>query len=214
MSTYRAHGCFFMSKKIRSAVAASLLGVTLMLDGACAQLLAETSTTTPILTIAEVPTSFTINLSVQDAATGQSLPNMDFGKLSQDNSALVPERQLKVLASVNAAGMPYDLSQNSSSLVRQQGMEEISNDALVVRPVYEESVNGGQNLPAGAKVAAVGTGSTVRNLYTDPTGQPRVISIYYSIAGENSQVAQSKPLSSDQRSGSYTGQVQFTLTSL
>lgn len=164
-----------------------------------------------ITTTAEIPNALALNITITDLSTGQEIPSMDFGVVDNSAGQLHSNRLFRVLLAVNAQGVSYEIKHDVSPLVRSGGSEVIPSGAFSARPFYVAEDNAGQLIPSGSRLAVTGPAEALKTIFTDPSGSSRVISMIYALSGDPSTGATEKiPVS--QRSGSYSGTIQFTLT--
>ena len=160
---------------------------------------------------ADVPFGLTLELKIVDQLTGAQIPSLDFGELVRTGNKFRSSKSFKVFLTVNAAGDPLELTQLGTALARDGGTEKIPNGAFIVKPMYVTSDNTGASQPSGSTVGAVGTAVGTRLLFNDLTGSSRIITLVYTLSGDpNTNATETIPLS--QKSGSYSGVIQFTLT--
>ena len=167
----------------------------------------------PINVSASVPSGLALDLKIVDQVSAAQVPSMDFGELVRMNSEFRAGTFFKVYLTANAAGNSFVLTQTGTSLTRNGGPETIPNGAYIVKPEYVDSDNSGAAQPVSSTVGNRGSATGTRTLYTDPTGSSRIITLTYTLSGDpNTGATEIIPLS--QKSGSYSGTVQFTLTTV
>ena len=175
------------------------------------QAFAESVSGTPIIVSASVPQGLTLELEIVDQLSGAQRPSLDFEELIRVGNELRSARFFKVFLKVNAAGDPMELTQIGTPLTRNSGPEAIPNGAYIVKPEYIEADNAGATQPTGSTLGAIGTAVGARLLFSDPAGSSRVITAIYTLSGDpNTGATDVIPLS--QKGGSYSGTIQFTLT--
>lgn len=172
----------------------------------CLSAEAATFTRGPILTSAVVPNMLSLNVLVLDAATDAPLSSLDFGRLSAAGNELGSTRAFRVLLQVNAQGSPYEVRQEASPLQRSGGEEMLPLGAFLAQPLYLETDNAGQTAPAGARLGAADSVENLQSVYLDPSGSNRTVSVLYQMAPAGGQA-----IPVHQRSGDYTGTIQYTL---
>lgn len=172
---------------------------------------ADTVSGGPIHVSASIPTGLTLEMKIVDQVNGSQMPSLDFGELVRTGEEFRAARFFKVFLNENAAGDPFTLTQIGTPLTRNGGSETIPNGAFIVQPAYAEADNSGNAQPAGSTIGSIGTAVGTRTLFTDATGSSRVITLIYTLSGDpNTGATEVIPLS--QKSGSYSGTIQFTLT--
>ena len=172
---------------------------------------ASTLSTGPINVSASVPTGLTLDMRIVDQLNSAQVPSLDFGELIRTGDEFRAARFFKVYLTANVAGDPFVLTQLGTPLARSGGSETIPNGAYIVKPEYVDSDNSGSSQPTGSTIGTRGSAAGTRTLYTDPTGSSRVITLTYTLSGDpNTGATEIIPLS--QKSGPYSGTVQFTLT--
>ena len=174
---------------------------------------AESITSGAVNVSATVPGGLTLDLRIVDQLTDSERPSLDFGELVRVGGEFRAATFFKVYLSANAAGDSFTLTQTGTPLTRTGGAEQIPSGAYIVKPEYVESDNAGAAQPAGSTVGTRGSASGTRTLYTDPTGASSIITLTYTLSGDpNTGATEIIPLS--QKSGAYSGTVQFTLTTI
>ena len=171
------------------------------------------SATTGAVTIAAVvPPALTLNVTIIDQVTQAAVPTMDFGELERTGDEFRAAKFFKVFLEVDTVGDPLNLTQIGTPLTRSGGSETIPNGAYIAEPTYNETDNGGKPQPPGAHLDIRRTVVGTHEIYTDPAGSKRTLSIFYRLSGDPATGGtQIIPL--DQKSGAYSGTIQFTLTS-
>lgn len=198
-----------MSKRILRSVVVMFC----MLHGIAVQSQGNAATVSggPFRVSAQVPSTLTLELSILDPVSGAEKSLLDFGELTRVGGEFRAERFFKVLLKVNTAGDSFGLTQIATPLTRSDSAETIPSGAYVVKPTYVEADNTGLSQPTGSQIGTAGTAVGTRTLFADSTGAGRVITLTYTLSGDPSTGATEViPLS--QRSGFYTGTIQFTLT--
>ena len=193
---------------VGSMVCCVLLGVPLDFTSIVS---AQTTVGGPIHVSAVVPAGLMLELTIIDQLTNAEVPSMDFGELVRNGDEFRAARFFKVLLNTNVAGESYQLTQNATPLTRNGGAETIPEGAFIVKPAYVETDNFGLTLPIGSSVGAVASAIGTRPLFSDPTGSSRVLSLTYTLSGDPNTGA-TEVIALSQKSGSYSGTVQFTLT--
>lgn len=165
----------------------------------------------PVNVKATVPSGITLQMRIVDQLTGAEVPSMDFGDLGQVNEEYRAAHFFKVYLTVNAGSTSFDLTQNATDLLRSGGAEVIPSGAYMMKPEYIESDN--DNLPKPPSAAPGQRTTAVGNhlLFRDPTGLTRVVTTTYTLSGDPATGATSI-ITLGQKSGSYNGTVQYTLT--
>ena len=172
---------------------------------------AESATGGPVNVSATVPGGLALELEIVDQVTSTPSPSLDFGELVRIGNEFRAAKFFKVFLRANATGDSFELTQISTPLTRAGGPETIPTGAYIAKPTYVEADNAGLSEPPGSTVGAIGTAVGTRTLYQDPTGSSRTITVVYTLSGDpNTGATETIPLS--QKSGSYSGTVQFTLT--
>ena len=165
----------------------------------------------PVTISATVPGGLTLELRIVDQLSGAEVPSLDFGELVRIGGEVRAAKFFKVFLKANAAGDPFTLTQIGTPLTRNGGSETIPSGAYFVKPSYAPEDNAQTAQPIGSVVGSIGTAVGTRALYTDPTGSSRIITLVYTLSGDsNTGATEIIPLS--QKSGAYSGTVQFTLT--
>ena len=173
---------------------------------------AATTTSTTVLTSATVPSALTLNVTIIDELDQAVVPTMDFGALERVNDEFRSSKFFKVLLEVDTVGSPLHVTQIGSPLTRSGGSETMPNGAYIVEPTYSEADNDGKPKPTGAFIGARQTAVDTQEIYSDPAGSRRSITLFFRLSGDPSTGGtQIIPL--DQKSGAYSGTIQFTLTS-
>ena len=172
---------------------------------------AESVSGGPINISATVPSGITLELTIVDQLTGSQMPSLDFGELVRIGDEFRAATFFKIFVKANAAGDPYELVQIGTPLTRSGGTETVPGGSYIVKPEYIESDNLGAAQPLGSAVGARGTTVGARTLFTDPTGSSRILTLTYTLSGDPNTGA-TELISLDQKSGAYTGTIQFTLT--
>lgn len=173
---------------------------------------AGVTTNAVLLTSATVPSNLTLNLEIIDETTQAAVPTMNFGDLERVGNEFRSTKLFRILLNVDTVGDPLVVTQIGSPLVRTGGFEIIPSGAYIVEPTYSEEDNNGKTLPGtaivGARTSVVGTHET----YSDTAGSKRTVSIFYRLSGDPA-TGGTEIIPLDQKSGAYTGTVQFTLVS-
>ena len=172
---------------------------------------ADTSASGPLDVKASIPAGLTLEATVIDQLINAVVPSLDFSELVRVGNEFRSKTFFKVYLRINSVGDPCTLSQNGTDLVRQSGAEIMPRGAYTVLPEYIEGDNSGQPQPPGSSLGVRGTVVGPRLLYTDPTGSDRVITSTYTLTGDPNTGA-TEVITLDQKSGNYSGTVQFTLT--
>ncbi len=165
---------------------------------------------------ARVPSALTLNIRIIDEYNNKEKPSIDFGELERIGDEFRAKVTYKVLIDVNANGDGYEVRQLGSQLIRNGGSEAIPNNTYICRPLYQESENiysdpTDAGLPPTAKVGEWGTTIGDKLLFDNPGGKRRTITTRYTLSGDpNTGASDIIPIS--QKSGSYSGTIQFTLT--
>ena len=160
---------------------------------------------------ATVPSGLTLEMRIVDQKDNAERPSLNFGELLRTDDDFRAPTFYKVFLTVSGAGDPFELTQTGTLLTRNDGAQTLPPGAYFVKPLYEESSNSGVELPLGSQVGRTGSAVGSRVLYTDPTGSFRVITAVYTLTGDPATEATERiPLS--QKSGIYSGTIQFTLT--
>lgn len=181
---------------------------------------ADTTSSGPITTKAEIPTGLTLSVALhKNSTTGALVNSMDFGILEDIGTGTLRSTptgstgtgNITAVVSANAQGQPYQVKQTGTALSNGQTILPIG--ACTVVPVYASQDNGGAELPSGASLGTAGTWvATDKVLYTsDASGALRAFQAIYSVtdddtAGATEGVPQSQP------GGVYNGVVTFTVT--
>lgn len=172
---------------------------------------AGTQNVGPVPVSAEVPSSLELVVTIRDALTNAVVPTMAFGELLPDTGDYRARTFYLVTLQVFAGGNAHEVSQNGTLLSRNEGGETIPSGAFNVSPFYDSAVNSGLPQPPGSAVSSAGSAVGLKLLYSDPSGNNRTVSAFYTLSGDpNTGATQQIPLS--QKSGAYSGAVQFTLT--
>lgn len=172
---------------------------------------AASLTAGPINVSADIPSGFSMQLTIVDQLTGATVPSMDFGELSRVNDEYRATRFFHVFLKINTAGNGYELTQLSTPLTRSGSADTLPNGAFFVKPFFESADNGGVSAPAGATLGAVGTAVATQLIFKDPTGSTGVVRLRYTLTGDPALGA-TQVIPVGQKSGSYAATVQFTLT--
>ena len=181
---------------------------TLLTGLACTDLQATTLNNAPINVSAEVQSSVTLQLTVVDQQTGAEVSSLDFGELNRVGNQFLATKVFKVEARILTSGRPYELVQTSTPLARVGGSEVIPPTAFVSKPFYDASYNAGAALSPGARLGSSAPVGGSQRVLADPTGTAQSVHILYSLSTD--PTAPAIPL--NQKSGAYTGTVQYTLT--
>lgn len=167
----------------------------------------------PVVVEASVGAGLTLNVTITDQLTNTVVPSMDFGELVRTDNEFRSKTFFKVLLRINSVGDPCQLTQTGTALTRTDGTETMPSGAYIVKPEYVDADNNGVGIPTGASVGKVATVVGTQVLYNDPTGSDRNVTALYTLSGDSTLGAtQIIPLS--QKSGSYSGTIQFTLTTV
>ena len=173
---------------------------------------AAISTNATLLTSANVPSALTLNVTIIDQTTQSAVPTMDFGDLERVGDEFRSLKLFKVLLEVDTVGDALHVTQIGTPLTRAGGSETIPNGAYISDPKYIDTDNAGKGQPPGSHLDVTQSVVGTRELYSDPAGLRRTLSIFYRLSGDPATGGtQLIPL--DQKSGSYSGSIQFTLTS-
>lgn len=172
---------------------------------------ASSSASGPFDVKASIPAALTLRATVIDQLTNKVVPTLDFGELVRVGNEFRSETFFKVYLEINSVGDPCTLSQNGTDLVLQGGPDIMPRGAYTVLPEYIDADNNGDPQPPGSTLGVRGTVVGPRLLYSDPTGSGRVITTTYTLSGDPNTGA-TEVITLDQKSGSYAGTVQFTLT--
>ena len=172
-----------------------------------------TSSSTGAVTIsASVPSALTLNLTIIDPLTQSAVPTMDFNELERVGEEFRAAKFFKVFLEVDTVGDPLTLTQVGTPITRTGGSETIPSGAYVVDPTYSEADNNGKAQAPGSQLAARQSVVGTHEIYNDPNGAKRTLTIFYYLSGDPATGGtQIIPL--DQKSGAYSGSIQFTLTS-
>ena len=172
---------------------------------------ADSTSQGPINVSAVVPSGLTLEMHIVDQLSSAEKPSIDFGELERVGDEFRSKTFYKVLITVSGAGDPFELTQTGSSLTHNGGSETIPSGAYIVKPGYSEADNENLARPLGSTLGNTVTAVGPHLLYSDPTGSRRVTTALYTLTGDPStEATQIIPLS--QKSGTYAGTVQFTLT--
>ncbi len=172
---------------------------------------AAASSTGPVTVSATVPSSLELVVSIADGLTNATVPSMNFGELIPDTGDYRAKTFFIVQLRISAGGSPHELTQNGTLLTRNGGGDTIPDGSYIVKPSYNDSVNGGDPQPSGSQMGLIGSAVGNRLLYRDPIGKNRTITANYTLSGDsNTGATQTIPLS--QKAGPYAGNIQFTLT--
>lgn len=162
---------------------------------------------------ASINSSLTLDVVVEDQLSSAITPSLDFGNLIRVNDEFRSQTFYKVYLTINSVGDPCELSQLGTFLSRTGGGEIIPSGVYIVKPEYDAGQNSSKAQPAGSQVGSRGTAVGTRVLFTDPTGSDRTITATYTLSGDsNLGATETIPLS--QKSGSYNGTIQYTLTTI
>ena len=171
-----------------------------------------TNTTATLLTSASIPSALTLNVTIIDPVTQAAVPTMDFGELERAGEEFRSAKFFKVLLEVDTVGDPLSLTQVGSALTRAGGSETIPSGAYIADPTYNEAENSGKPQATGSQLGTRQSVVGTNEIYSDPNGAKRTLTIFYHLSGDPATGgAEVIPL--DQKSGSYSGSIQFTLTS-
>jgi len=165
-----------------------------------------------VLTSATVPAALTLNVTIIDQTTNSAVPTMDFGELQRVGDEFRSATYFKVLLKVDTVGDPLNVTQIGSPLTRAGGVETIPSGAYIAEPTYSDTDNGGKSQPAGSHLDIRRTVAGTHDIYSDSSGSKRFISIFYRLSGDPA-TGGTEVIPLDQKSGAYSGTVQFTLTS-
>jgi hypothetical protein len=162
---------------------------------------------------AQVPSDLTLDMRIVDQLTTGQVPTMDFGELVRVGDEFRARTFFKVYLRINTVGQACELSQLGTPLARNSGTEIMPAGAYMATPAYEQAQNSNQQIPSGAKLGALGKVGGTLLLYSDPTGSSRTVTVTYTLSGDPITGA-TEVIPISQKSGSYSGTVQFTLTTL
>ena len=167
----------------------------------------------PISASATIASEFTLKIRIEDQVTKAITPTMNFGELVRVNdNELRAATFFKVYIELDTLGAASHLTQTASPLTREGGSETMPNGAYIVQPTYDPADNGNLQQPSGSNLgkrqSAVGT----EEIYTDPTGSHRTVTSLYFLSGD-STIGATEPITLNQKSGAYSGTIQYTLTS-
>ncbi|MBI4353501.1 MAG: hypothetical protein HY593_06235 [Candidatus Omnitrophica bacterium] len=197
--------------------------------GGSQEVFCENQTTTLGL-FAEVSSTITLNVQLfKNEAWTTEVSDMNFGSLKEvefpnpDN----PDQPYKSLrsseqgstgtakicavVSANTHGLPYTITQTGTIL--SNGASQIPAGACVVVPVYVADDNGGYSMPSGSQLGVNGSWVTTNKVLcmSNASGQSFAFRGYYSITDDpNAGATEAVPI--DQRAGTYTGVITFTVT--
>ena len=188
----------------------SLLALSLFFLNSKSQ--AASTSTGAVSISASIPSGITLNVTILDQLTQTAKPTLDFGELVRVGNEFRSETFFKVLVEVDTVGSSFHLVQVGTPLVRNGGSETMPSGAYIVEPIYQDTQNDGKPQPTGSTIGKRQSVVGTQELYTDPTGSKRVLTAIYHLSGD--PITGGKeiiPL--DQKSGSYSGTIQYTLTS-
>ncbi|MBI4353499.1 MAG: hypothetical protein HY593_06225 [Candidatus Omnitrophica bacterium] len=174
---------------------------------------AASSSVGPIDISATVSSSLSLNVKVVDQATNQEVSSLDFGQLKEEKTQSLAQTSFKVLIKVGPGNGSLQLTQTGTPLTHEAGSAVIPEGAFAVKPTYDAADNSGASQPEGSTVGAAGTAVGTRTLYSDPTGSERVVTLLYTLSGDPSAGA-AEVIPAEQKSGAYSGAVQFTVTTV
>ena len=162
---------------------------------------------------AEIPSELMLEMRIVDQLTKGQVPSMDFGELQRTGDEFRAKTYFNVYLTVNSVGVSSELTQVGTLLTRVSGNETMPSGAYMMKPFYEESQNNGLAIPVGARVAAAGRVAETRSVYSDTNGESRTITVSYTLTGDP-QTAATQVIPISQKSGSYSGTITFTLTTI
>jgi hypothetical protein len=172
------------------------------------------STSAPQIYIsADIATELTLELIAMDENTHTTMSSLDFGQLLRTDTDLRSSKVCKVLLKVSGTGVPLELVQIASDLAVRGNTDVIPKGAFMMRPAYLAADNGGVGMPPGSQVAGASSVYGRQLLYRDPTGSSRIISVFYTLSGDPSTGA-SASIPLEQKTGDYSGNIQYTLTTI
>lgn len=175
------------------------------------QVFAASATQGPITVAADIPSGLTLDMTIIDQLSGAVVPSLDFGDLVRVGDEFRSSKFFKVLLKINSVGDPFELTQNGTALTRSGGAETMPSGAYIVKPTFEAAENNGAAQPSGAAIGSTGSAVGNKILYTDPTGTGGVVTLTYTLSGDPN-IGATEKIQLNQKSGSYAGTVQFTLT--
>lgn len=170
------------------------------------------STNATLLTSATVPSALTLNVTVIDQVTQSAVPTMDFGDLERVGDEFRSGKLFKVLLEVDTVGDPLHVTQVGSALTRVGGSETIPNGAYIADPTYNEADNDGKPQPPSSHLDVRQTVVGTHEIYSDTAGSKRTLAIFYRLSGDP-VTGGTAIIPLDQKSGAYSGTIQFTLIS-
>ncbi len=175
--------------------------------------LAEAASAThgPINVGADIPSGLTLELTIIDQLSGAVVPSLDFGDLIRVGDEFRSSKFFKVLLEVNSVGDPFELTQNGTPLARAGGSETLPPGAYMVQPSFVPADNSGATQPSGSSIGTASSAVGNKLLFSDPSGTGGVLTLVYTLSGDPNTGATEK-IFLNQKSGSYAGTVQFTLT--
>lgn len=201
----------FMTPKIKIAFSGTLVLLAGFLLNPAGN--AASSTSSGAVNIAaSIPSGLTLNVTIVDQVTQSVVPTMNFGELERVGDEFRAAKFFKVLLEVDTVGDPLHVTQVGSALARAGGSETIPSGAYIAEPTYSESDNEGKPQPAGANLDARRSVVGTNEIYSDTSGAKRFISVFYRLSGDPA-TGGTAAIPLDQKSGSYSGMIQYTLTS-
>lgn len=192
--------------------------------------------TSPVLAVATAPTTIPISanidqvldlgITVMERVNNQNVgpvTAMNHGTLVRSNNPTTGQanalrgKEFRVFAGMNTSGRRYQLTQTHSGMT--SGTNTLPNAMVVAGAVASSDGSGNDNITGDVITAPRSARGTDVVIYTsNTTGQAAVAEFVYGLSGGNpdgsAPFAGWVPIPPDQPSGSYTGTVVFTLTTL
>lgn len=168
----------------------------------------------PVNVSASIPSELTLDMRIIDQRTNSQVPSMDFGDLLRSGDEFRAQTFFKVYLTIYSVGISCVLSQTGTPLTLNSGTDTIPKGAYIAKPEFEASENSNQARPGNTEIGV--HGSAAQNnmlLFKDPDGRKSVITVTYTLTGDPiTQATEVIPV--NQKSGAYSGTVQFTLTTV
>lgn len=169
---------------------------------------------------AKVNPDITLEIIIIDKLYNRITQTMDFGDLQKVGEEYRSATYYQVQITAAANTDPFEVRQSATALVRSGGFETIPTGAYIAKiPTLDliTTISGDQQTqgaPAGAKVGE--TGTAVRDILIyqsdDRDNKKVMIPVDYTLSGDSAlKATQIIPI--NQKSGSYSGTVMFTITS-
>ena len=191
-----------------------IISMVMVLVLAAAPVMAAT-TSSQVTASASVQSAFALDMVIvqNDAGATSNVSALNFGQLANNGAGgLTSTRFFTVYLSAKTQTQPYNILQTGQSMTN--GTVTLPNNAQRVTPVYVPVDNGGATLPTGAAIGTQGTWVVTNKIIYDSENslaQDRTVQAVYGLIGD-SALGAGNFIPSNQPSGSYSGNITFTLT--